>query len=308
MALRMVCALGALLALAGCYQGSSDSLRDSVSASGVSVEIWGNLPFDGDSAQVAASVYLDADKKALVGGDVVKAYSESDSAILRSLENLSGDYSAEVAIINSGAGLHVAVEHDPVGAREDRWYPVDELLVDPGPGELVGYNVDLAFPAAVIRDPSPVNGTIYSDRADAIDLSWTVAVSDPAQQMRMTAVRECFSGDRSVKWATSSVIGTGDPGSYSVTVGQLIPDTGLLTTALDFVAQLTVIIVGELLQEYTFGLLNPESISFDSFVIDHCDISITVFREIPGTLGPGISGGYAIASTSETFHLVFEPL
>lgn len=301
----LVC-LCALL-LAGCYQGSSDSLREDVSSTGVSVEIVGNLPSDSNSAQVAASVYFDGDRKALVGGDVVKAYSESDSAILRSLENLSGDYTAHVPIINTAAGIHVEVEHDPVGAREDRWYPVDELLVNPGPGPLVGYNVDLAFPDPIVRDTVPANGTVFNNRSDTIDLIWAPVVSDPEQQTRIVAVQECFSAERSVKWAVVSV-DSGDPGSYSTTVGALIPSTGAINATINGLARIAVLVVGELLEEYTFGLVNAGNISFDSFEVEYCDITITVFREIPGTLGPGISGGYAIASTSETFHLVFEPI
>lgn len=291
--------------LSACFQGESDSLRNGVSSSGVSMEVWGNLPYGSSEAQVAASVYLDGSKKALVGGDVVKAYSESDETILRSIENLSGDYVSSLTVLNPMAGLEFEVDFDPEGAREDRWYPVDELLVDPGPGELVGYTSQLNFPAPILLN-TPAQNTVYTSRSQDISLSWDVNIS--TEQMRMTAVRECHSGDRSVRWATSTIIdNSGDPGSYSRTISSLIPDTGLLTVALDALAQLSVIVVSAILESYTFGLIHPESISFDSFVIDYCDIDITLFREISGTLGPGVSGGNAIASTSETVHVIFDP-
>lgn len=307
--IRLKCGLLILstLALTSCYTGSSpDSLRQAVSDVGVSAEVWGNLPYGSTEAQVAASVYRDGEKKALVGGDVVKAYSESSSAILRSIENLGGDYVAGLSVINRGAGVDFEVEHDPQGAREDRWYPTEELLVDPGPGELVGYNAQLDFPEPLILS-DPADGTRYANRSDAITLNWT---ADPnAEQMRLTAVLTCNSESRSVSWARSQIIdNTGDPGTFSLTVGDLIPNTGLLTTVVDAVSQLSVIIASAIVSQYTYGLINPDPVQVESFAVTDCDISLTLFREVSGTLGDGITGGFAVASSSATINLVYEPL
>ena len=125
----LLCVL--LPALTACYSGESDSLRAPVSNEGVSVTIQANLPAGLLQANVAASYFQDGRKAALVAGDIIVAKSDTDSAILRSLQNLSGDYSTVVDLSDATAGIEFAVDFDPVAARADRWYPVDELLVDP---------------------------------------------------------------------------------------------------------------------------------------------------------------------------------
>lgn len=307
---RTMLILLGITALVSCYQGSSDNLRDPVSSTGVSATIQANLPLDSTQAQVAGSVFKDGKKQALVGGDVFKAYSESSSIIMRSIENLSGDYLAELTTINPGAGIEFVVTHDPEGAREDRWYPVDELLVDPGPGELVGNSVIVDFPDAIIL-ANPGQGNVYSDRSDDIILNWGASPST-TDQIRVTTVQECHSATRSITWANTIIpdftgAGTTDTGTHTISVGSLVPDTGILNSVVGIVDQLSVIIVGSILEAYTYGLINAESISLDTFAVQYCDITITVFRELKGQLNSGISGGYAIGSTSDTVSVVFQP-
>ncbi|MAR93183.1 MAG: hypothetical protein CML06_20230 [Pseudomonadales bacterium] len=288
----------------GCWPGESDSLRGSVATEGVSAAVQANLPLGSDRAQVAASFYQDGVKQALVGGDIVRAYSATHSVILRSLENLSGDYLATLPGASINAPVSFEVEFDPQAAREDRWYPVDELLVNPGPGELVGYGVEVSFPPAIQLD-APVGNEIYTSRDQDIVLTW---VPDAAtEQLRITTVQTCYSGDQSVKWALSRIIGTSDPGTYSVRVGDLVPANGLINALTDIVSQLSVIIVSAVVEATTFGLVGHDDIDIDRFTLESCDISLTLFREISNELSGDIAGGYAIGSTSDTVTVVYQP-
>lgn len=74
--------------------------------------------------------------------------------------------------------------------RANRWYPVDILNIDPGPGELVGKSSKVSFPQPVVI-VSPVAHTVYSSITDAVDLQWIAGVGD---RMRVLATVECTDG------------------------------------------------------------------------------------------------------------------
>lgn len=296
----------AALICTGCFYGSSDSLRDPVAQEGVSATIQANLPYNSGTAQVAASLYQDAKKQALVGGDIFVASSDGgvQSTILRSIENLSGDYLASLAVSDPAQGVTFEVVNDPVAAREDRWYPVDELLVDPGAGDLVGYEFVVNFPTPLMLT-SPMPNEIYTSRSQDIVLNWNSEAD--GDQMRLTTVQTCFANGQSVQWATSSVLGTTDTGTYTIPVGTLIPATSLVNGVINFFQQISVIIVSSVLEAYTFGLISADTIQLDPATLDYCTISLTTFREIKNDLGSGISGGYAIGSSSDTVTVRYEP-
>jgi len=296
----------ASLVCASCYTGSNDSLREPVSQQGVSATIQANLPYGAMEAQVAASFYKDGRKQALVGGDIVVAYSDTElhAAILRSIENLGGDYIANIPVDDSEQGVEFSIEHDPVAAREDRWYPVDELLVDPGPGELVGYRFDVNFPSDIVLT-SPLPSETYTDREQRILLNWNAETD--SDQIRLTSVQTCFSGEHSVQWATSTIINSPDTGSHDIRVGSLIPSTTVVNAISDFFQQISVMIVSSVLEAYTFGLVSADDIDLGAYNLDYCTISLTVFREISNDLGAEMSGGYAIGSSSDTVTVRYEP-
>lgn len=292
------------LLLSSCYSSESDSLRGSVSNEGVSVTIQANLPANSVEANVAASYFQDGRKAALVGGDIVVAASDTDSAILRSLENLSGDYTSLVALTDSGQGIRFSVEFDPEAARADRWYPVDELIVDPGPGELIGYSTLVEFPDPIVLN-SPLPNETYTDRNQDILMNWVT--SPTSDQMRLTSVQTCYSDSRQIQWGTSTILAGGDNGSTDIRVGSLIPSSNFLNEITNRFTQLSVIIVSAILDTYSFGLIGRQDIEIETFDLEYCTISLTLFREIGNDLGADISGGYAIGSTSDTVTVVYQP-
>ena len=129
--------------LASCFSGSGekDNLRDPITNTGISLGLQVNLPLQSTTAYAVTAFYKEGVRQPLVGGDFFLASSENqgDSAVLKSLENLSGDYQGSLAVLDEFDQVIVATVYDPQRAREDRWYPTDELLVDPGPNrDLLG--------------------------------------------------------------------------------------------------------------------------------------------------------------------------
>jgi len=299
--------IGALLPvviMSGCKSSNSnDSLRDPVSDTGISAAIQANLPLGAMQSQVAASVYKDGVKQPLVGGDIFKAYSESTSTILRSIENLSGDYVSELNTLNPGFGVNFEVEFDPQAAREDRWYPADTLVVDPGPSDLIGYSAHVDFPAE-LRLASPQAGEVYLDRSDQIMLSWNASAD--TEQIRITSIQQCDYPGGALEWARSFTYPT-DTGTQSIPVGDLVPSTGLLNSVATIVGQLSVILSSLAIEAITYGLVDAKPINISGYQVQTCTITLTVFREVAGQLGAGVTGGYAIASTSDSVSVVFQP-
>ncbi|MEE2731914.1 MAG: hypothetical protein VYA55_13925 [Pseudomonadota bacterium] len=301
---RFLSVLAMGCALSACYSGSSDSLRDPVSLEGFSATVQADLPAGAQVINVAASFYKDGRKQPLVGGDIIEAESDGDAVILRSLENLSGNYRSQLQTDDPAAGVTFTIVHDPEAAREDRWYPVDELLVDPGPGELVGLSTSINFPDPLVLD-APIGNEIYTDRSQDIMLTW--ATSPTTEQIRLATVQTCYSGERSLQWGTSAILGAADTGSHTINLGALIPSTNFINSVTNFIDQLSLIIVGSIIEAYSFGLISPQEIEMEAFELDYCTLSLTIFREISNELGAGISGGYAIGSTSDTVTVRFQP-
>ncbi|RLT98645.1 hypothetical protein [Ketobacter sp.] len=290
--------------MSACYSGSSDSLREPVALEGFSATVQADLPAGAQVINVAASFYKDGRKQPLVGGDIIEAESDRDAVILRSLENLSGNYRSQLQTDDPAAGVTFTIVHDPEAARADRWYPVDELLVDPGPGELVGLSTGVSFPDPLVLD-APIGNELYTDRSQDIVLTW--ATSPTTEQIRLSTVQTCYSGDRSVQWGTSAILGATDTGTHTLNLGALIPATNFINSVTNFIDQLSLIIVSSIIEAYSFGLIRPQQIEIETFQLDHCTVSLTIFREISNDLGAGISGGYAIGSTSDTVTVRFQP-
>lgn len=300
--LLAVCIL-CFLTISGCKSGSSsDELRGSVSTTGVSATIQANLPRGSSHTQVAASVYEDGEKQPLVGGDVFTASSESASTVLRSIENLSGDYLSDLLTLNPGYGVDFEVVFDPQAAREDRWYPTDVLLVDPGPGDLIGYSAHIDFPPE-LQLSSPQRGERYLDRSDEIILGWNP--SPDTEQIRITSIQQCEYANGALKWARTFTLPT-DTGGHTIPISDVVPASGILNSVASIVGQLSVLLSSAITEGVTLGLVKAEPINMADYQIRYCTITLNVFREVSGQLGPGITGGYAIASTSDSVSVVLE--
>lgn len=304
--IRVGTLLGVGLLLAACGgTGKQDELRDPISQTGISVGLQVNLPLDATNADAAATIFKNAQRQPLVGGDFFMARSTVDDAVLKSVENLSGDYLGRVAVAGPTDPVTLSTEYDPIRAREDRWYPVDALLIDPGPNpDLVGYSGEILFPAP-LEITSASNAT-YTSRNDNIALTWTPG---DGQQMTSNAVVTCVDASgRSYRYPRFNVLGNVDgAGTFTLQVNDIIPNTNIINAVATFVHEVSTLITVALLEYYSYGLVSVSNVPLATFVVQHCDVDLTVFREIGYPLPQNVAGGFVIGSTSDTVRFRFDP-
>jgi hypothetical protein len=306
------CALVPLCALTvSCFQGTGDKdeLRDPVALTGISLGLQVNLHNGATSADAAATIYKDAQRQPLVGGDFFLATSSVEEVMLKSLENLSGDYLGRIALVNALQPVTLSTAYDPVRAREDRWYPVDQLLVDPGPNQdLVGYSSTITLPEML--ENLAINSSVYTSRSDEVVLTWDAG---NGQQMTSNAVVTCRSADgRSYTYPRFNVLGsTSDgvdaAGTFTLEVRDIIPNVNIINAVATLQHELATLITAAVLALQADGLINASNIPLSVFVVQSCTVDLTVFREIGFDLPENIVGGYAIGSTSDTVRFTFQP-
>ena len=288
--------------LGACFTGTGnkDALRQPVSQTGISVGLQVNLPLNTTQADAVASIYKDGTRQPLVGGDFFQADTSTDSVMLTSLENLSGDYRGKVSVTGSTDPVTLSTQYDPVKARQDRWYPVDQLLIDPGPNEdLVGYSETVTFPAP-LRNLT-INSTTYTSRSDNIVLNWDAANGD---QMNTTSVVTCHTSDgNNYTYPLFYVLGNVDSaGTYTLPVGDIIPNTNIINAVATLANEVAAIITASVINASTYGLVTAKNIPLATVTLKSCDVDMTVYRENGFALPPNVKGGYAISSTSDTVH------
>lgn len=299
------------LLLASCFAGggSSDNLRGNISSTGTALALQVNLQQGSDEASAAASIYIDGEKQALVGGDFFTAETEEESSRLYSVENLSGNYQGDVMVNDMNPVVTIQTEYDPIVAREDRWYPVDELLVDPGANEqLVGYSQEFEMPEAITG--LSVNSAEFTDRSDNVVLSWDAGTAD---QMTFNAIVNCTDGEDEFIYSRFYVLpgaGAADDGEYTLTLGEVIQNE----TVIDFFATLqreVATIISYVVLEYvTLGVVNISDLvaasePVDVFTMQSCDVDLTLFREVGESLPTEVTSGFAISSSSDSVSFTY---
>ncbi|MCP3689903.1 MAG: hypothetical protein GY784_15980 [Gammaproteobacteria bacterium] len=138
----------AMFLLSACGFESSDN-SPNVPAEGLVVSVEANRHEDSNEVQIAAAVFRDGKPVNLLAGDVFKAVSGENEVLLLKRGYYSGSYAATLTTDDPSRELSISIVHEPVEARDSRWYPVDIINVDPGPGELVGPVATVTFPPRV---------------------------------------------------------------------------------------------------------------------------------------------------------------
>ena len=174
----------------GCDVDSSNNTPP-VPTTGLVMYAEANLHESEETAQIAAAVYRDGVPVGLIGGDVFEARTTTQRVLLKDSGSYDGSYAAPL-VIDVVQDVFLNVVHEPIEARDDRWYPVDLLNIDPGPGELVGKSATVSFPPEVIIT-SPASGAIYNSPLDIVDLSW-VAIGAAGDAMRVLSLVSCTDG------------------------------------------------------------------------------------------------------------------
>lgn len=263
------------------------------------------------TAEAVAAVFDDGEPVNLVGGDVIEARTGTERVLLTRAGFFDGSYAESLPVDNSVVDVFFDIVHEPLEARANRWYPVDILNIDPGPGELVGKSSKVSFPQPVVI-VSPVADTVYSSITDAVDLQWIAGVGD---RMRVLAAVECTDG-----LATSSYgvvvdeeVETGmdlDDGSQTVGMDRFIYDLNLGSSTIKFVSDAALVLLQNLLNKLSAGNIDPDFLLKKreaNPINSNCEIRLFLQRQLKGQFDVAFDDGSVFGSTSAEVIIYYQP-
>ena len=296
--------------LAGCEIDGSDNLPR-VPDQGLFILADVNQHEGDDSAQVAAAVFNDGEPVNLVGGDLFEARTATERVLLKQGGPVTGSYAASLPVDDSVQDVFLDVVHLPVEAREDRWYPIDLLNTDPGPGELVGKSAMVSFPPAVTI--APLSQTVYTSISDTIDIRWNpVSAGD---LMQVLASVECTDGP-----ATSSygvVVDNEvqldmdlDDGNEAISLDKFIYDLDAGSDTLKFISDAALVLLQELLNQLSAGNIDPDFLLKQreaNPIESTCEIRLFLQRQRPGQFDVTFDGGRVTGSSSAEVNVIYQP-
>jgi len=248
-----------------------------------------NLHDTVEDAQVAAAVFIDGEPVNLVGGDIFAASTETDSTLLLSRGYYDGTYSASLPM-TSLSDIFMQVIHEPIEAREDRWYPVDLVNIDPGPGELVGTSATISFPPEIIIT-SPTEPVKLFSINDTIELTWVPA--GMGDNMRALASVECTDGLAVTRYGVSADIND-DDGHEILSLSNIIFDSREGAPVLNFISEAALVLLQDLLNQLSAGNIDPDYVyrNTDANPAEStCDIRIFVQRLREGIFDDAFDSG-----------------
>ena len=296
------------LSLITCIVGCSEPVPDiEIPDTGVAIIVEASLTNGDTDASVAAAVYDSGQPAPMVGGNVLEVTSESVAAILSGIDERDNFYSGQIGIPNPDTDtIKVAIVHRPQETRQERWYPTEDILVDPGPGEFEGFEATLLLPTAIeLTAPQP--GLTYSSRDDIIPLEWT---GSPADDFKLVTYNRCRSTTDSddLSWVYTSQMD--DDQQENIRIGDIIPATGALETSANLGGVVTGFVqffIEATLSAVTLGLYEPAEINFGEFELDYCTIKLSLVRQRQGQIGEDFSGGSVIGSRSDNLQVEYRP-
>ena len=281
--------------LTGCEVDGGDNLPG-VTDQGLFMYTETNRHETEETAQIAAAVYKDGVAVNLVAGDVFEARTATARVLLKDRGFYDGSYAASLPVDDTVQDIFLNVVHEPVEAREDRWYPVDLVNIDPGPGELVGKSSTVSFPPGVtIKGPSA--GSVYTRIDEVIDLSWEkLEVGD---NMRVLAAVECTDGLSSSSYGTMVDI-IDDDGFQAIGLDQFIYDLDT-QPVLTFIGDAALVLLQELLNQLSAGQIDPDYLvrKEDANPIESdCEIRLFLQRQRKGEFDITFDAGNVVGSRS----------
>ena len=265
-----------------------------------------------DTADVVAAVFNDGEAVNLVGGDVIEARTETERVLLTRAGFFDDSYAESLPVDNSVQDVFFNIVHEPMEARANRWYPIDMLNIDPGPGELVGKSSKVSFPQSVVI-VAPVADTVYSNITDAVDLQWIAGFGD---RMRVLAAVECMDG-----LATSSYgvvvdeeVEPGmdlDDGSQAVLLDKFIYDLNLGSSTIKFISDAALALLQNLLNKLSAGNIDPDFLLKKreaNPINSNCEIRLFLQRQLKGQFDVAFDSGSVFGSTSAEVTVLYQPV
>ncbi|MCP3675065.1 MAG: hypothetical protein GY829_11440 [Gammaproteobacteria bacterium] len=131
--------------LAACSDSDSKSDGYDPIEIGMQTDIQANIALGEERAFVGVNIYDSGRKVTLAGGDLIVARNNDSETLLLGQAETLGFYSNFIDSLTDDSLVDFEVEHRPIEAREDRWYPADQAYVEPGDGPHVGFTFQHQF-------------------------------------------------------------------------------------------------------------------------------------------------------------------
>ena len=257
--------------------------------------------------QVGIAIFDNADPVNLVGGDVVQASTANDSILLLDDGFYKGSYVASLPNSLNFNQIDFLMVHEPLAAREDRWYPVDLINVDPGAGEFVGASAVITLP------PEPLNLALnsynFSSISDSFIITWTPEASGDV--MKIHSAVSCTNGTNTSTYGTvASLTDNSDDGTESVGLDQFIYDINNENSTIQLILAEARVMLQELLLKLSNGATGDDF--FANLVIinpieNSCEIQLFLFRERAGSFDSASTNGNIFGSRSADITLFYNP-
>jgi len=302
--------LAAAFFLAGCEIDGGDN-QPRVPDQGLFMYAEANRHEAEDSAEVVAAVFNDGEAVNLVGGDVFEARTETERVLLTKGGYFDGSYAESLPVDNGVRDVFFNVVHEPIEARADRWYPVDILNIDPGPGELVGKSAMVSFPQSVTIN-APATDTFYNSINDGINLDWDLGNGG---NMRVLASVECTDGLAKSSYGVvvddEVEAGMGvDDGVHTIGLDKFIYDLDLGSSTIKFVSDAALMLLQELLNKLSAGNIDPDFLlkKREANPIEStCEIRLFLQRQLNGQFDTTFDSGTVVGSTSAEVTVIYLP-
>ncbi len=259
-----------------------------------------------NSIQVAIAIFDNGDPVKLVGGDVVQASTANNSVLLLDRGFYTGSYAASLSNEANLNQIDFLMVHEPLEARQGRWFPSDLFTIDPGPGEFVGASASIVLP------PEPVNVALSDTSLNNINqsfaISWTAEAA--GDLMKVRSAISCSNGATTYTYGTTaSLLDETDDGSETIGLDQFIYDSDDIIFSVDFLfgesralLQKLLVLSNEILPDNIFfqeiPTINP--------VENPCEIQLFLFRERNGSFDSAVNGRI-IGSRSADVTLFYNP-
>ncbi len=282
--------------LAGCDINSDDNLPD-VPELGLFMFAEANQHEAEDTAQIVAAFFRDGQPIDLVGGDVLEVRTATDRILLKERGFYVGSYAASLPVDNSVQDVFFNVVHEPVEAREDRWYPVDLINIDPGAGELVGKSATVSFPPAV-KITGPAMSTVYNTIDSFIDLTWERGYE--GDTMRVLSAVNCTDGLAVSTYGTVVEIAD-DDGIETIALDKFIYDLNDNSPVIEFILDAARVLLQELLNDLSAGNIDPDFLVRQAEanpVNSICEIRLFLQRQRDGQFDSSFDSGRVVGSRS----------
>ncbi len=293
------------LLLSACDFESSDN-SPNVPAEGLVVSVEANRHDDSNELQIAAAVFRDGIPVYLLAGDVFKAVSGENEVLLLKRGYYEGSYAATLSTDDPSLELSLSIVHEPEEARDSRWYPVDIVNVDPGPGELVGPVATVTFPPR-ISITGPVSWSVFIQPDENIDLNWLALNQDDTITARIAV--NCSDGLSSNSYGIDLPLGN-DDGLESISLTDIIYDSEIDPPLVDFILASARASLQQLLNDLSNGAIDPDYLARNGTanpVASSCDIRLFLLRNHEGVTNPEFDSGVVIGSSSSELTLLYRP-